>query len=89
MGAKKGYKGESCYEAIRESIAADEVVSCSALYQRVKSRGEWSDDTIWLHFIASTVNCVPARHRWSIETTFFLCAPTGDASCMTKENIRA
>ena len=77
MGARKGYKGESCDEVIRESIAADEVVSCSTLYQRVKSRGEWSDDTIWLHIIARTVNCVPARYRWPARHQFLFLRPDG------------
>lgn len=77
MGARKGHKGESCDEVIREIIAADEVVSCSDLFERVKFRGEWTDDTIWLHFIARTVNCVPARYRWPKRKRFLFLRPDG------------
>ncbi len=77
MGATKGYNGESCDEVMREVISADEVISCSELYDRVKSRGEWSDDTIWQHFMARTINLVPARHRWNASKQFLFLRPDG------------
>lgn len=77
MGSRKGYEGESCDEVLKESIVAGEIVSCSALYQRVKSRGEWSDDTIWQHLMARTVNLVPARHRWPAHKQFLFLRPDG------------
>lgn len=77
MGARKGYKGESCDEVIWQIVSAEEVISCSKLFERVKSRGAWSDDTIWLHFIARTANCVPSRYRWPTRKQILFLRPDG------------
>ena len=77
MGARRGHNGESCREVMRETISQDEVVSCTEFYDRVKLRGDWSDDTIWQHFMALTINLVPAKHRWNMSKQFLFLRPDG------------
>ena len=77
MGAGKGYKGESCNQVMREAIKGYVIVSCSELYKRIKSRGAWTDDTIWQHFMANTVNLVPAKYRWPDFKPFLFLRPDG------------
>jgi len=60
----KGCKGESCAEAIRTSINNSEILSFNEFVSRVKSRGSWSDDTIWQQLMRFAVNLVPARYHW-------------------------
>jgi hypothetical protein len=61
----KGYKGESCSEAIRSSIKPGEILTAKVLFKRAKELGKWSEDTIWQHLIAHLVNLLPARHHYS------------------------
>lgn len=69
----KGYRGESCAQAIRDSFQKGEVLSYSQLYLRVKEKGSWKDSTIWQHLMALVVNLPPARYHWkSIEPFLFL-----------------
>lgn len=60
----KGNQGESCAEAVRSSLKPGEVATFSELYQRVKQKGDWKDETIWQHLIGLIVNLPPARHHW-------------------------
>lgn len=39
-------------------------VTAEELFNRVKSMGEWSDDTIWQHLMALVVNLPPAYRHW-------------------------
>ena len=69
----KGYKGETCSEAIREIVSPDEIYSFTELYHQVKERGNWKDETIWQHLMSVVVNLVPARFRWiNIKPFLFL-----------------
>jgi len=77
MGSRKGYKGESCRDVMREIIDQGEIISCSDFYERIKTRGEWRDDTIWQHLMAMTVNLVPAIHRWPQCKPFLFLRPDG------------
>jgi hypothetical protein len=60
----KGYRGESCVDAIRTSISESDILSFGELFRRVHSRGEWKDDNIWQSIMAVIVNLVPARYHW-------------------------
>ncbi|OGO38615.1 MAG: hypothetical protein A2W35_09510 [Chloroflexi bacterium RBG_16_57_11] len=60
----KGYKGESCPDAIRNSMIPDEILSFTDLFDRVKRKGQWKEITIWRYFMACVVNLPPARHEW-------------------------
>jgi hypothetical protein len=66
----KGNQGESCSEAIRTSMKSGEMVTFSELYKRVKQKGSWKDDTVWLHMMALVVNLPPARYRWKTVKPF-------------------
>lgn len=60
----KGNTGESRKEAIRNSLKPGEVVTFSELFERVKCRGNWKDDTICQHLMSLVVNLPPARRHW-------------------------
>lgn len=57
----KGFDGQSCADAIRESLRPGEIVTYSTLYARVEPRGDWSDETIDQHLMSCVVNLPPAR----------------------------
>jgi hypothetical protein len=60
----KGYRGESFADAIRSSLRHGEVVTFSELYERVKQKGSWKEETVWQHMMGLIVNLPPARHHW-------------------------
>lgn len=60
----KGYRKETCAQAIGSAIKPGEVVSSSELFDRVRRRGAWQDSTIWQHLMGLVVNLPPARHHW-------------------------
>lgn len=66
----KGHQGESCADAIQAVIKPGEVVRFSELYQRVKQRGAWKDETIWQHLMLLIVNLPPARKHWKTSKPF-------------------
>ena len=69
----KGFKGESCSEAIREIVKPGEIYSFTELFHQIKEKGDWKDETIWQHLMSVVVNLVPARYRWlSIKPFLFL-----------------
>lgn len=41
-----------------------EAYSFSALYNQLKERGDWKEETIWQHLMSVVVNLVPARLHW-------------------------
>lgn len=63
-GTGKGHMGETCAEAIRESLKPGELATFTELYQRVRQRGSWKDETIWQHLMCCVVNLPPARMHW-------------------------
>ena len=73
----KGQKGESCAQALRDSLEFGEVVSFTDLFDRVKAKGSWSDDTISLHLMACVANLPPARRRWPSTNPFLFLRPDG------------
>ena len=66
----KGNHGESCSDAARSSFEPGEKVTFSELYKRVKQKGAWKEETIWLHLICLVVNLPPARYHWKSITPF-------------------
>ena len=68
----KGHGGQTCGEAVRASIAANEVVSYSELRKRVKRLGSWKDETIAQHLMSLVVNLPPAREHWASIRPFLL-----------------
>jgi len=68
----KGKFGESCKEAIRNSLKLGEVVTFSELFRRVRNKGNWKDDTIYQHLMALVVNLPPARRHWPHVGPFLL-----------------
>jgi hypothetical protein len=66
----KGYKGESCAQAIRNSLQTGEILSYSQLYLLVKKKGAWKNSTIWQHLMALVVSLPPARYHWKNVTPF-------------------
>lgn len=70
MGAGKSRFGQTCAEAIRDSLRPGELTTFGQLVQRVKQRGRWKDDTIWQHLMACVVNLPPARMHWKSAEPF-------------------
>lgn len=66
----KGYKGETCAEAILSSIQPGEIISYSVLFARVREKGDWKDDTLHQHFMSCVANLPPARDRWAYRDPF-------------------
>ena len=73
----KGYRGESCSDAIRSALKPGELIPFSELYQRVKQKGSWKNETIWQHLMALIVNLPPARHHWKSIKPFLFLHPDG------------
>lgn len=73
----KGYRGESCAEAVRDSIRPGETATFSELYARTKTLGAWRDETIWQHLMGLVVNLPPARQHWPNKKPFLFLRPDG------------
>lgn len=73
----KGFRGETCSDAIRNSMSPGEVVSFTDLHGRVKQKGRWKENTIWRHFMSCVVNLPPARHEWPSTKPFLFLHPDG------------
>ena len=61
----KGYKGETCTQAIKAVIEPGDLLTAAELFNRVRSLGTWTEDTIWQHLIAHVVNHPAARHHYA------------------------
>ena len=72
-----GVHGEPCSEAIRTSIAPAEIVTFTDLFDRVRKRGRWKENTIWRHLMSCVVNLPPARHEWPGTKPFLFLHPDG------------
>jgi hypothetical protein len=59
----KGYRGESCLDAIRNSMIPGKIVSFTELFDRVKRKHQWKENAIWRYFMACVVNLPPARRE--------------------------
>jgi len=68
----KGYKGETCAEAIQAVMREGELLRFSELFKRVRQMGEWKDETIWQHLMQCVVNLPPARLHWRSARPFLL-----------------
>ncbi len=69
----KGNRGESCSEAIEASLSRGEVVTYSELFNRVRRKGSWKNETVSQHLMAVIVNLPPARYHWrSVKPFLFL-----------------
>ncbi len=51
MSKAKGYKGETCAEAIRDAVSPGEVISYSTLFDRVRAMGAWKESAINQHLM--------------------------------------
>jgi hypothetical protein len=60
----KGAHGESCADAIRDSLRPGELITFTTLFQRVKPKGAWRDATIRRYLMACVVNLPRARLEW-------------------------
>lgn len=68
----KGYQRQTCAEAVKASLELGEIVTANDLFRRVRSKGSWTDSTIWQHLIQLVVNLLPARHHWPSAKPFLL-----------------
>lgn len=66
----KGYQSESCADAIQTVLKKGEVVTFTDLFNRIKQKGAWKDETIWQHLMSRVVNLPPARKHWKNSTPF-------------------
>ena len=66
----KGHKGETCAKAIRSIMDPGKILSFSEVYNQVKQRGSWKDETIWQHLMRLVVNLPPARLHWKNANPF-------------------
>ena len=73
----KGYRGESCADAIRSCFGSKAVQSASEIFDKVKQLGDWRAETIWQHLISLVVNLTPARHHWPASKPFLFLRPDG------------
>ena len=61
----KGYKGQSCAEAIRECFQEhDQPLSYSKIVSQIRQKGSWKEITLWRHLMSTVVNLIPARYEW-------------------------
>jgi hypothetical protein len=77
MSKAKGYKGETCAEAIRDAVSPGEVISYSTLFDRVRAMGAWKESAINQHLMSCVVNLPPARKHWKSRKPFLFLRPDG------------
>lgn len=68
----KGYRGQSCADAIYEVVASHEPAHFEEVFDEVSSLGEWTPDTIHQHMMQLVVNLPPAYRRWPSRPDRFL-----------------
>lgn len=66
----KGAQGQSCWQAIHDSLKRGEIVTFSELFKRVRPLGDWKDSTIWQHLMSCVQNLPPAREHWKSTEPF-------------------
>lgn len=77
----KGYQGESCAHAIRDSLMHCEVVTFTELYNRVRKKGDWTEATILQHLMGTIVNLPSARIHWKSIQPFRFIRGMGGTKC--------
>jgi hypothetical protein len=81
----KGYKGQSCAEAIRECFRfGNQPLSFSEILSEVKTKGSWKEITIWRFLMATVVNLIPARYEWKSTDKFLFLRPDGQYELFSK-----
>ena len=63
-----------CWRALKEAIRelGNGPVEAKKLFDKVKSKGPWTDDTVWQHLMSCVVNLPPAYRHWSDSRKKFL-----------------
>ena len=63
-----------CWRALKEAIRelGNGPVEAKKLFDKVKSKGPWTDDTVWQHLMSCVVNLPPAYRHWSDSRRKFL-----------------
>jgi len=70
----------TCREAVKKAMLelGGGPVTAEELFNRVRSMGDWSDDTIWQHLMALVINLPPAYRHWpNIPERFLLLREDG------------
>jgi len=81
----KGYKGQSCADAIRECFHhGKQPLSYSQIMTKVKTEGAWKEITIWRHLMSTVVNLIPARYEWKTSRKFLFLRPDGQYELFNK-----
>ncbi len=81
----KGYRGQSCSEAIRECFSTGKhPLSYSDIMSQVKKKGSWKEITVWRHLMSTVVNLIPARYEWKNVNRFLFLRPDGQYELFNK-----
>jgi len=69
----RGHQGETCAETIRSIMKPNQIMSFSELFNQIRQKGSWKDETIWQHLMGLVINLPPARLHWpSFDPFLFL-----------------
>lgn len=68
----KGYRGQSCGDAIYEVVASEQPTRFDEVFDKVRLLGAWKPDTIYQHLMLLVVNLPPAYHHWPTARERFL-----------------
>ena len=68
MSMGKGYKGETCAEAIEKAIhLLGNRASAEDVFAQVRKMGSWTENNIWQELIAHIVNLPPSyKHYYMV-----------------------
>ncbi|MDH5695557.1 MAG: hypothetical protein OEZ00_02970 [Dehalococcoidia bacterium] len=65
MSIGKGYRGETCAEAIRTAIGLlGNHASAQDIFDEVRKMGMWTQDNIWQGLMEFVVNLPPSYRHW-------------------------
>lgn len=74
----KGYRGQTCAEAIYDVVASHEPVGFPAIFDAVSGQGPWARHTIYQQLMKWIVNLPPAHYQWpSSRARFLFLRPDG------------
>jgi hypothetical protein len=73
----KGYRGQTCAEAIKSCFTGRAVLAASVIFKEVQAQGDWAAGHIWLSLVSLVENLPPARHRWPAADPFLFLRPDG------------
>ncbi len=59
-------------QAVRDSFEAGEVLTYAEVFERVKAKGDWTDDNIDQNLMAPLVNLAPAARHWGGDRFLFV-----------------